>query len=535
MKAMVFWRLSPKRPAAGLTASALVFWASVTAIWMIPFLGWLFLLGTPLDESFVQAFNGAERHRHHLGAALITLVAGAVLLWLVAAACGAVSVRAFRWVCDCLVLFGLLVALNSLRIDHFKFLSYDVIAGWDPTARWSLGIGMGLMLLLSFPLLRYASYAFTWIAVPFVPILMANFAYGAHQLAPTPTALLTNPPLREVRSDTPADAPRVLWIIFDEFDHRLVFEARPDGIDLPTVDAIAAQSFVATQAVPPGSFTWISVPGMLVGERISALGRSRRSAELSVTMPNGEDRTFADIGSVFQDVASRDLNTTILSHWAFPFCDMFHNLTAKCWWRSGWALDGNDSVFARIPRIFDRVLTSIPLFERVVFGAPRDGYRTWQDYVETVKTLKSDLASVASDPAVSFVFAHINVPHEPFIYDAATDSFADAPVQRSGYLGNLELMDLILKETKDRMTAAAVWDSTHVIITSDHPWRDNTHDGVVDRHRVPLLIKLAGQRQRLVFDDEIQLTGLRRLVRDLFERPNYRPEWIPQAMSGAGP
>ncbi len=48
----------------------------------------------------------------------------------------------------------------------------------------------------------------------------------------------------------------------------------------------------------------------------------------------------------------------------------------------------------------------IPLFERIVFGAPRPGYVTWQTYVDGLTRLIVDLSATAADLTCQFVFAH---------------------------------------------------------------------------------------------------------------------------------
>ena len=112
---------------------------------------------------------------------------------------------------------------------------------------------------------------------------------------------------------------------------------------------------------------------------------------------------------------------------------MFYHLSSRCWHRTGWATEKNDTVFARIPRIFDRIITHIPLFERIVFGAPRPGYDTKQIYIRNLKRLIEDLSTVAADPEYQFVFAHINVPHKPFIYDAESGSYTVSRHLKNGY------------------------------------------------------------------------------------------------------
>ena len=79
-----------------------------------------------------------------------------------------------------------------------------------------------------------------------------------------------------------------------------------------------------------------------------------------------------------------------------------------------------------------------------------------------------DPSATAADPTCQFVFAHINGPHEAFVFDAEKDEFAKPMPPDKGYFGNLELADRILSKIPTAMNNANLWDETNVIITSDH-------------------------------------------------------------------
>lgn len=167
-----------------------------------------------------------------------------------------------------------------------------------------------------------------------------------------------------------------------------------------------------------------------------------------------------------------------------------------------------------------------------MFAPPRPGYVTWQIYVDGLKRLIVHLSATAVDPTYQFVFAHINVPHEAFVFDAGKDEFAKSMPPDKGYSGNLELADWILSKIQTAMNNANPWDETNVIITSDHWWRENIYDGIIDKWRVPFIVKLEGQRRQVMFADEIKTVGLRHLVRRILDGTLQTPEGIPQALIG---
>lgn len=524
----------PKRPKPLLSIGSLIFWASLTNVLMFPFWDWLFQLSTPLDPEFIQAFNSAERHRHHLGAGLISLATLSVCFW----GFFFIAQRKFRRIseviADILVLTTLLITANCVRTSYLQILSFDDVMEWPGWVRLGAVGFAALILSVSFFWVRKISYDLIWVATPLVFLILINLGYGIYTLAPVSTAFFSNPELKQLNDTPKTSDSRVLLLIFDELDQRLAFGSRPPGIDLPTFDAIYESSFVALNARPPASFTWASVPSMIVGEKVEGFTESRRAENLGVRYKKQKDKQIqvSQIGTVFSDASDLGMNTAVFSHHAFQFCDMFYESVSLCWHRHGWASDESNTVFARIPRIFDRIVTFIPLFERIVFGAPRPGYFTRENYVDGVKKLIDDMSDTVADPAYEFVFAHINVPHDPFVYDAAKNEFANSLSSNTGYLGNLELADRILSRIDRAMKVANLWDRTTIVITSDHWWRDNTYDGIVDTGRVPFIVKLAGQHRQFAFADEIETVGIRNLVRSLLGGSLKTPEKIPQVMIG---
>ena len=62
-----------------------------------------------------------------------------------------------------------------------------------------------------------------------------------------------------------AGRPKVLFLIFDEWDQRLTFEARRAGLELPNLDRLVAESFVATDMLGAARATYLAIPGLFSG------------------------------------------------------------------------------------------------------------------------------------------------------------------------------------------------------------------------------------------------------------------------------
>src|SRR5205814_9818009 len=55
---------------------------------------------------------------------------------------------------------------------------------------------------------------------------------------------------------------RILWLVFDEMDQRMLFDARPDGIKFPESDRFRSEALYSDSAYPPAGETLLSMPSL---------------------------------------------------------------------------------------------------------------------------------------------------------------------------------------------------------------------------------------------------------------------------------
>jgi len=128
---------------------------------------------------------------------------------------------------------------------------------------------------------------------------------------------------------------------------------------------------------------------------------------------------------------------------------------------------------------------------------------------------------VARDRAVGFALLHLPVPHPPYFYNAATgiNDRAAAPItgifeqNQQGYIDALALTDRTLGKIRRAMEQAGVWDTTSVLVSSDHPYRHRPAlDGKLRSKHVPYLLKMSGAMQPGNYDREISALITRKLI-----------------------
>jgi len=90
---------------------------------------------------------------------------------------------------------------------------------------------------------------------------------------------------------------------------------------------------------------------------------------------------------------------------------------------------------------------------------------------------------------------HLPVPHAPHAYNRRTGEFTLGNAPIAGYVDSLALLDRTIGEIRRDMENAGTWDSTTVLFTTDHPYREAMQlDGKSDP-RIPYILKLAGQKE----------------------------------------
>jgi hypothetical protein len=62
---------------------------------------------------------------------------------------------------------------------------------------------------------------------------------------------------------------RVIWIIFDELDNRILTSARPAGLQLPEFDRLASQALRGSHVRSPAHDTIVAIPSLLLGKIVA--------------------------------------------------------------------------------------------------------------------------------------------------------------------------------------------------------------------------------------------------------------------------
>jgi hypothetical protein len=83
------------------------------------------------------------------------------------------------------------------------------------------------------------------------------------------------------------------------------------------------------------------------------------------------------------------------------------------------------------------------------------------------------------------------------------------------YFDEVALADRSMGELREAMERGGVWDSTAVIVSSDHWYRAKPLIGYPKDTRVPFMVKLPGQTRGMRFDEPFNTVVTKRLIEDL--------------------
>ena len=110
--------------------------------------------------------------------------------------------------------------------------------------------------------------------------------------------------------------------------------------------------------------------------------------------------------------------------------------------------------------------------------------------------------ALADDTRFGFTLVHLPIPHAPHAYDRKTGEFTLGNSPIAGYVDSLALLDRTVGEIRRSMENAGTWDSTTVLFTSDHPYRESMQlDGKNDP-RIPYILKLASQKEGVEYTQQ---------------------------------
>ncbi len=403
------------------------------------------------------------------------------------------------------IVIGLCFPLNAVRAvmaTEYPYLKSPLIAllGW----RGMVLLGVCLLVagaIAVFYYHRQVSRGVVTVLRALAPFCLVTFGqaawrathYDASGYANNPTVPLTAPAKQ---------LPRVVWFIADEWDYRLTFEKRDPTLDLPELDRLRKQAIFSEHTFPPGMETRLSMPGYFTGRFVNHV-RYDGPRELQLLFRNqSQERPWSAQPSVFQQARETGANTALVD-WFEPTCRVLTGLNYCTWRPLAMQHNSTGDHFTQILVNQDRSLFETNLFSLFGRSLPTE------QHTRMYHGVMGDATQLIGDPNYAFTVIHLPIPHEPHGYDRKTKTFTLGNSPYTGYVDSLALLDRTVGELRQTMERAGTWDSTTVLFTSDHHYRQDVMvDGVTD-YRIPYILKLEGQKEGVAYSPAFNsiLTG----------------------------
>jgi hypothetical protein len=430
-----------------------------------------------------------------------TLVAF-ILNLAVVAALGLVAVQTIRRVRQPIVrrlaavaaVATLLVALNAARI------TYETLGRWtDALGRPGLLalviLGLAASLGWPRPALR-AVRGMALLASPLGVLTLAHALWMFLELAGGPVWRRVEPAPLNVQ---PPSLRRVVWLLFDELDQGLTFEARPPGLELPELDRLRRESLFADAAHPPAGTTDVAMPALITGRPVVAVVPVSPN-DLELTFADGKTGFWSAQPNVFSRARVFGYDTAVVG-WQLPYPRVLGSSLGAAAFRPSVAHEQarGDTVSAALRNQWGSLVP--PLHVRRLAA-------------ERIADLGDLAIRTASNGRFGLVMLHLPLPHVPGVYDRATGRLT--PWNFTGteaeYLDNLALADRAIGELRRALERGRLLDRTWIVVSSDRWWRASRRpDGQVDR-RVPFLVRPPDGGRAVHVDGAFSTLGTHDLV-----------------------
>jgi hypothetical protein len=493
-----------------------------------------------------KLLSGAGSYFTEFPIAYVSIIADVVLLaalmfaaiTIVRRRCNELLMKLARWA----FLLAILTALNSIALLILTISTTNFSTLLGRNTAWFTGLAITAVVVLA--ALKARNRIIRWappIILALLPFVIVTFSQSVWKLTRSVGVAYA---AGDRASATPIahkkPVTRVLWIIFDELDQRMSLSQRPDSVEMPELDRLRRQSVYAVNAYPPAPLTYMSMPALITG-RLVAKVTPVRADELMIKFDGEQNAVgWSTQANIFSEARRLGFNTG-LAGWCHPYCEVIGGSLSKCDEVKEKSNDGitlQASMFLQAEGLISSVplvpQVAIPIIQRVDFANRIVTTGERKKYTVRYKRVLESALKAVVDPDLDLVFVHSPAPHPPGIYDRAKNDFSLE--SKNGYIDNLELVDRTIGDLRRTMESAGVWDETTVIISADHWWRtemwrrgpfwtredEAISDGKMD-HRIPFVVKLAGQREQLTYTAGFNTVVTHDLILALMRGEVYSP------------
>jgi hypothetical protein len=349
---------------------------------------------------------------------------------------------------------ALLVSLNYARI------TYETLGRWTDVGRSGLLALVVLALVASLVWPRPALQAIRCVALAASPLAVITLMLAAWMFFETAAGPVWRRVAPRPLERAAPSLRRVVWLVFDELDQRLAFEARPAGLQLPELDRLRRESLYTDAARPPAGVTEVSMPALITGRPVVAVAPTSPN-DLELTVARDKTARWSAAPNVFSRARTLGYDTALIG-WRLPYPRVLGESLGMADFRASVA-DEQARGTTLGEALRNQWGSLVPARHARALHARRTG------------ELGHLALRTATDGRFGLVLIHLPLPDSP-----------------GGYRDDLVAIDGLIGDLRRGLERARLDEGTWLILSGARWWHQaKDADGGVD-HRVPFLIRPPG-------------------------------------------
>jgi len=300
----------------------------------------------------------------------------------------------------------------------------------------------------------------------------------------------------------------IIFIVFDELSYQYLYKDRDIKEDYKNIKFFSDESNNYHSAFSPGKRTLVSIPSYIAGKKLDNVMLFNNEIK-----SKGADGKFEENPFLRENIFTHAMQLgykTALVGWYHNYCEFLSNVLDFCDAYSIYKFVPKNAEFS----IFHPFATNLILLP---YRKPSGFLKipvSVRSHSNAVKRILNSTKYAFENFTGALMFIHFPIPHKPFIFDGENfvtifDAFTESD---KNYNNQLMLVDKVFGEVLKKLKDLEIYDTSTIILTSDHNFRIKFDDEKVKQ--VPLLIKHRNQTSRIdVIEDIKVLDEFRRIIR----------------------
>jgi hypothetical protein len=261
---------------------------------------------------------------------------------------------------------------------------------------------------------------------------------------------------------------KIILIVFDELDFRVLKKG-----NYTNFNKILNKSDVYSNAFPSGDATLTIIPSILTGSQLPFnTNKFNFLINEIIYEHEGKKKELSKQKNLFSLLDDEKYKLGILAMY-HRYCNIFYNNVNACHELNDEQFTIKNLGFKKylIYSIMDIIPGSakIKLFRNLnpqnfnQYDLPKLRIENIKQFIKISPTLLDNN---------DFIYIHIPLPHPPWIYENKNFSInAFSQFEQDGYYENMNLTDFYLGQIIEHLQQKAIFDSSTIILLSDHGWR----------------------------------------------------------------